>query len=332
MNKLTSKLSYEDQLAAAKHFIERHDDFLVVSHIYPDGDAASSTFAMGWILKHLNKRFTMINEGALPHKFDYLWGSDIITDYSSMPPDRTFDHVIALDCADYARIGKVQQLFNERMVMLNIDHHPTNDYFGTVHLIKTDAAATAEVLYDLAEKLQIPWTFELANCIYTGILTDTGGFRYSNTSPRIMQMAANLLQYGVSGHQLAEELLEKLTFSHIFLLKRVLSTLSFSPDNRIGWVSVTMEDIEQTKASNEDLEGLVNYPRNVEGVEVGILFKEIDKERVKVSLRSTGKVDVSAIAQELGGGGHIRAAGCTVAGALSDVIDQVVIKLGKVLS
>jgi phosphoesterase RecJ-like protein len=327
-----ARLSYQDQLKAAKAFIEKNDDFLVVSHVHPDGDAASSTFAAGWLLQSLSKRFTLVNEGPMPEKFRYMWGSDRIVDYSNdRDADREFPYVIAVDCADFSRMGEVKHWFADNVRILNIDHHPTNDYFGHVHLIKEDAAATAQVLYDLAESFQLPWSKELATCIYTGLLTDTGGFRYSNTTPAVMNIAAGMLGYGVEGNRIAEELLERLTLAQIQLLRKALSTLAFASDNKIAWLYLTAEDIAANEAGNEDMEGLVNYPRNIEGVQVGILFKQVDAATVKVSLRSAGVVDVSAIAKELGGGGHIKAAGCTVAGSLSQVVESVIDRIGKVM-
>jgi bifunctional oligoribonuclease and PAP phosphatase NrnA len=320
--------SYEQQLAVAKQFILNNDDFLVVSHIDPDGDAASSTLAISWMLKQLNKRFTMINEGNTPGKFNYLWGFTGIIDYSKAAPSRVFEHVIAVDCADFSRIGKVKSLFSATTVILNIDHHRTNDYYGTHQLINEDAAATAEVLYDLAMELDINWSTELGNSIYTGLLTDTGGFRYANTTPKVMRIAAEMLQLGVDGNDLADRLLEKLTYSHIILLQKALATLDFTIDKKISWVSVTLQDIAIAEASNEDLEGLVNYPRNIEGVEVGILFKEVEADKYKVSMRSAGIADVAHIAKSFGGGGHFRAAGCTLLGNLEEIINRVVKEVG----
>lgn len=321
-------ISYEQQLVAAKQFIESNDDFLVVSHIDPDGDAASSTLAISWILKQMNKKFTMINEGNTPGKFNFLWNFAGIINYSDTPPSRSFEHVISVDCADFSRIGKVKALFNPTTQILNIDHHRTNDYYGAFQLIKEDAAATAEVLYDLAMELQIKWSTELGNSIYTGLLTDTGGFRYANTTPKVMRIAAEMLQLGVDGNDLADRLLEKLTYSHIILLQKALATLDFTADKRISWVSVTLQDIAEAGASNEDLEGLVNYPRNIEGIEVGILFKEVEVNKYKISMRSAGIADVALIAKSFGGGGHFRAAGCTIPGELQDIIAKVVKEVG----
>ncbi|MDD9270332.1 bifunctional oligoribonuclease/PAP phosphatase NrnA [Paenibacillus sp. GCM10023248] len=322
---------YSQQLEAAAKFIEQHDDFLVVSHIQPDGDAASSTYATGWLLDQLGKSYTMINEGAMPSKFSYLSGSDRVLDYSRNVPERQYRTIISVDCADFSRIGRVSTLFDEGADLLNIDHHPTNDNFGTCHLIKHDAAATVQILYDLAIHMNLKPDLVFGDCIYTGLLTDTGGFRYSNTSPEVMQMGASLLDLGVEGSVIAEQVLERVTYSQIVLLQKALSTLSFAHDRKLAWLAVSLADLEATGASSEDLDGLVNYPRNVEGVEVGMLFKEKAAGVIKVSLRSSGLVDVAAVAQSLGGGGHVRASGCTIHGTLEQAVERMVQEVGSKL-
>lgn len=323
---------YEDQLRAAAEFIRNNDDFLVVSHVQPDGDASGSTFAMAWMLRSLNKSFTLINEGRIPEKFMYMAGPFSVIAYEMDRPERKFGTIISVDCADFGRIGQVEGCFASETQLLNIDHHATNDNFGDVNLVRADAAATVEVLYDLALELGVELTRELNICIYSGLLTDTGGFRYSNTSPKVLQIAAEMLARGVRGHELAERLLETMTYGQVSLLKRSLSTLSFALDNRVAWLHVTLADLASTDASSEDMDGLVNYARNVEGVEVGMLFKEKRPGTVKVSLRSSGQADVAAVAKRFGGGGHIKAAGCTINGSIEEVIEQVVQEVGKELS
>ncbi|MEK8130185.1 bifunctional oligoribonuclease/PAP phosphatase NrnA [Paenibacillus filicis] len=322
---------YAVQLQAAADFIRNHDDFLVVSHVQPDGDAAGSTFGVAWMLHALGKTFTLINEGKMPGKFLYMAGPHPIVNFEENPPARVFGAVISVDCADFGRIGQVHQCFAEDALLLNIDHHATNDGFGAVNLVRSDAAATVEILYDLAGELGITCSDEWNICIYSGLLTDTGGFRYSSTSPKVMRIAADLLGRGVQGHQLAEKLLETMTFPQISLLKSSLNTLSFAHDKRVAWLSVSEEELNASGASSEDMDGLVNYARNVEGVWVGILFKEKRRGLVKVSLRSGGEANVAEIAQRFGGGGHIRAAGCAVEGSLQEVIDRVVQEVGSAL-
>ncbi|WP_224753270.1 DHH family phosphoesterase [Paenibacillus terricola] len=329
---MLSSESYSALLEQALTFMHEGDDFLVVSHVQPDGDAISSTVVVGWLLHKLGKRFTLINEGEVPSRLHFLTLSDTIINYSKSQPNRTFNRVIAVDCADFRRIGEVASCFSEDHQLLNIDHHPTNDAFGVHNVIHPEAAATVEILFDLLRHAGITPDESAATAIYTGLLTDTGGFRYSNTTPHVMEMASQLLQLGVNGHWIADYLLERMTMPQLKLLQLGLSRLVFSEDNRIGWLYIEANDLANTGAAPEDLEGLVNYARNVDGVEVGILFKELKDGQVKVSMRSAGVVDVAAVAQSFSGGGHVRAAGCKHEGPLEQTMLQVVEAARKALN
>ncbi|AIQ36460.1 MULTISPECIES: DHH family phosphoesterase [Paenibacillus] len=315
--------SYEQSLQQTREFLLEHDDYLVVSHVQPDGDAVSSTLAVGWLLSCLGKKYTMLNEGPIPKRMEYLWHSDEIINMASSEPPRQYSNVICVDCADFQRVGLTHRYFANDALILNIDHHPTNNGYGLVNLIKPDAAATAEILFDLLKTFEITWDIDIATAIYTGLLTDTGGFRYTNTSPKVMAAVSELLSYGVNGPELAETLLEEMTLPQIKILNKALNTLQLSPEGNIAWLYVTPEDMIECAAANEDLEGIVNYPRNIRGVEVGILFKVIHEHAVKVSLRSAGKVDVADLAQTFGGGGHTRAAGARIEATLEEAIAQV---------
>ncbi|GAB6931454.1 bifunctional oligoribonuclease/PAP phosphatase NrnA [Paenibacillus sp. JCM 10914] len=316
--------TYEQELEQVKAYLLQHDDYLVVSHVQPDGDAVSSTLAVGWLLSCLGKKYTMINEGAIPKRMNSLWHADQILNLSEQQPGRTYSNIICVDCADFARVGYTRTVFEDGANILNIDHHPTNDRYGTVNLVLAEAAATAEILYDVLNVFDIEWNADIATAIYTGLLTDTGGFRYSNTSPKVMSIASELLSYGVNGPELAETLLEEMTLPQIKVLVEALNTLRLSEDGRIAWVYVTPDVMDRCGAISEDLEGIVNYPRNIQGVEVGILFKSLKSGMVKASLRSAGRVDVAELAQIFGGGGHVRAAGCSIEGKLDDIIPRVV--------
>ncbi len=323
--------TYEQALLDAKAFIEEHDNFLVVSHVQPDGDAVSSTVVVGWLLSCLGKQFTLVNEGPIPKRMNYLTLSDRIINLLEDGGERQYEHVICVDCADFKRVGLVKNWMSENAALLNIDHHPTNDRYGLVNVVKDDAAATAEVLYDWINLFDVEWTCEAAEAIYTGLLTDTGGFRYSSTSPKVMEISSRLLELGVNGPELAETLLEEVTLPQVKVLALALSTLELEAAGRIAHVYVTPEHMIQTGAENEDLEGIVNYPRNIQGVEVGIFFKVIDDNAVKASLRSAGRIDVAAVAQHFGGGGHIKAAGCRLEGSLEQVKQQVVSYIKELL-
>lgn len=319
------------QLDEALAFIKDNASFLVVSHVQPDGDAISSTLVVGWLLERLGKKAVLINESELPSRLQYLRGFEDIVTLTHKKPELSFDAVIAVDCADYRRMGEVASMFPEGCRLLNIDHHPTNNGFGAVNVIRSEAAATVEILYDLIIHAGLRLDLECAKAVYTGLLTDTGGFRYSNTTPRVMEIAANLLGLGVSGNELADHLLEKMTIGKLKLLQTALSRLTFSDDLKIGWLYIGKEDLTECGAVSEDMEGIVNYALNVDGVEVGILFKETNDGAVKASIRSAGKADVAAIAQAFGGGGHVRASGCRLEGPLPDAMNGLVEAVRKAL-
>lgn len=277
------------------------------------------------------QKYTMLNEGPIPKRMEYLWHADEIVNLADGELPRTYSNVICVDCADFQRVGLTQRFFAQDALIANIDHHPTNNGYGFVTLIKPDAAATAEILFDLLKTFEVEWDIDIATAIYTGLLTDTGGFRYTNTSPKVMAAVSELLALGVNGPELAETLLEEMTLAQVKVLNRALNTLQLTPQGDVAWVYVTPQDMLECNAANEDLEGIVNYPRNIRGVEVGMLFKVIDETAVKVSLRSAGKVDVAALAQVFGGGGHTRAAGARVEGTLEQAIPRVLEEVRRLL-
>lgn len=307
----------------AARFFREHDRFLVLSHVNPDGDATGSALGVVLMLEQLGKEYVVVNEGETPLKFDFLPRFDRLRNLRKQPLTEMFEAVIAVDCADESRMGDVRPLFASGAAVLNIDHHPTNDMFGTVNLVRPEAAATAEILFEVAEEAGIAFNEELALCIYTGLLTDTGGFRYSNTTPRVMEIAARLLTYGVKPGEVAERCLEEITFAHVKILRRALQTLQLSHQNLVASICVSVDDFAQAEAKREDAGGLVNYCRNIEGVEVGVSFVESEPGIVKVSMRARDRVDVSAVAKQLGGGGHAKASGCTVKGTIAEAKQKV---------
>lgn len=315
----------------AETFVSKPGPYLVVSHLHPDGDAIGSTLAVGLILKRLGKRAVMVNESPVPYKFRFLPDAENILTPEEAEAEGPFRRVIAVDVADRDRMGTVRRLLAEDVKVLNIDHHPTNDRFGTCNLVMPEAAATAEILCLWAQRLEVEWDRPLATCLYTGLLTDTGGFRYSNTTPEVMELASGLLRHGVDPGGVADRVIETMTRGQLALLRRSLDTLTFSDDGQVGWMKLNREDFRATGAEEEDLDGIVNYARNVMGVDVGILFRETDVGRVKASLRSREIVDVGKLALSLGGGGHARAAGCTLTGTMEEAEQRVLEQVNAVL-
>jgi phosphoesterase RecJ-like protein len=300
--------------------VQNANEILVVSHVNPDGDAIGSTLAVGEILQSMGIPVSLVNESPVPDKMTFLPGADKILMPSDMKNKR-FPVVIAVDAADISRVGICQQLFDNEAIILNIDHHATNDRFGFVNMIKDDAAATVEILYDWAKYLNISISNRLATFLYAGLLTDTGGFRYSNTTSYTLRIAAELLDLGAEAYELSERLLETISTSYLEQLKESLASMQIVLDGKVAYLTST----------EEDNEGLVNFARNIEGVDVGILFRPKDEEHMKVSLRSRHLIDVSEIALSLGGGGHARAAGCTIKGNMDEVVGIVIQKLKEAL-
>ncbi|MFC7442768.1 DHH family phosphoesterase [Laceyella putida] len=312
-------------IQAFEQWIKEADQVLVVSHIHPDGDAISSTLAMGMVLKAMGKQVTMVNESPIPKKFAFLPGMEEVKQAHEVTG--TFNHVVALDCADRARMGTCCELIAPVAALVNIDHHATNDGYGTMNVIFPQAAATVEILYDWIDQSDVGWDVPLATCIYTGLLTDTGGFRYSNTSPKVLRQAAKLVELGIPSHQIADQVLETVTLEQLKLLQTALGTLKQSEDGLVAWMKLDETDLARLKASHDDLDGIVNYARNILGVDVGVLFRETEPQGVKVSLRSRERVDVGQVAKQFGGGGHSRAAGCTIRGTIEEAEESVLAEI-----
>lgn len=304
--------------------IRNYDKWLIVSHVNPDGDALGSTLAVHEMCKQWGIESVCLNQSPIPEKYTFLPSVQEINHPDELTEQ--YSHVITVDSADWERIGeKSASCVQQNAVIINIDHHNTNDHYGEYNAIQTKAAATAQIIYEWVESsTTISWNKELATVVYTGILDDTGGFRYSNTTPEIMSYAAQLMEYGALAHQIADQVLETMTIKSLSLLQLALSSLQCSEDGRIAWMYINHRDVMRLQASDADLDGIVNYARNIRGVDVGLMFREMKPDDVKISLRSRVETDVSKVASHFNGGGHIHAAGCSVHGSLSDVIQRVV--------
>lgn len=311
--------------------IKQGDDYLIVTHERPDGDALGSALAVANMLQALGKTWRFMVAEPMPIRFSYLPLFDravVITDV----PDRTFRNVITVDCADTARFPELTKYLADDARVVNIDHHRTNPHFGAAALVDEHAAATCELLFHVAKCLNLPLNRDLATCLYTGLLTDTGGFSLPNTTREVLQIAAALLESGVKPYDIAEPALESRTWEQMRLLQLALNNLTVSYDGRYAALYVTRGMLEGAGATDDDAEGLVGFARSIDTVEVGMLFRETSDGRVKVSLRSKRLVDVAQIAQSFGGGGHIRASGCTLCEPIDEAIDRVIAKVEEALA
>ncbi|QQE80846.1 bifunctional oligoribonuclease/PAP phosphatase NrnA [Alicyclobacillus sp. SO9] len=319
-----------EEVETAAQRLKASDDWLIVTHERPDGDALGSAFAMAHIMQALGKQWTFIAADPLPIRFSYLplfekavIASDNVT--------RTFSHVVSLDCADMERFEALHKYLDKDVEIINIDHHRTNPQYGAAAIVDAEASATCELVYHVARELEITLSKELATCLYTGLLTDTGGFALPNTTRVVHQIAAILLASGVLPYDVAEPALESRSWEQMRLLKLALMNLTVSEDGRYAAVYATQAMLKESGATQDDADLLVGFARGIDTVEVGLLFKELPDGTIKASLRSKRYVDVSRIAQHFGGGGHVRAAGCTLGHDLEEAMNAIIEKVKEAL-
>lgn len=291
--------------------------FLISTHVNPEGDAIGSVLALGLALKDLGKKVLVLTQDPIPPVLTFLPGAEEILHQA--PENGGFDVAFALDCGDKTRLGVEFARVKGIGKIINIDHHVSNSYFGDINLVDPRASSTAEIIFDLLRTIPVVLTPAVAENIYVGILTDTGSFHYSNTSPKTFAVARSCLRAGVEPWKVAEKVYETQPLARLRLLPLVLATLEVDGDGRVPYVVVTQKMMEESEASVALTEDFINFPRSLEGSEVALLFRELSPEKYRVSLRSRGSVDVSRIAAEFEGGGHPQAAGCTVEGSLSKV-------------
>jgi len=306
-------------LSQVVELIEKRDRFAITSHIRPDGDSLGSSLGLYWLLRALEKDVEVIMRDAAPHAYWQLPGADSIRVTPAV--DRAYDAVFVIECSDIDRPGLANL---DKQFVVNIDHHSTTELFGTVNWIDSTASAVGEMIYNLAKATGVRVSKEIAECVYTALLTDTGSFHYSNTTERTFKIASELVRTGVRPAKTAEAIFGSYQWPKIELLSQVLSTAKRDQTGHIAWMRQTLDMQEQTHASEEDADGFVNYPLAVGEVEASALFKECAPGVYRTSLRSKGDVNVARIAEQFGGGGHRNAAGCTLKGDLEEIEQKLV--------
>lgn len=288
--------------------LRRHGSFNLVSHVRPDGDSIGSLLALGEVLRSMGKIVRLFTADRVPRKYAFLKGSKGI---SAAVEEWLEDGVaVVLDCSDLERTGEFREAVSRAEVVINIDHHRTNRYFGAANLVDSNAAATGEIIFGLLKAMQFPLTGSMAEALYVALSTDTGSFKFENTTAAAHRIAAELLEnHKLNPGVLSERIFDLRPLPFYLLLKKVLGTLELHGGKKIAAITASREMLEQSGALTEDLDGMVNFARNIEGVEIGIMYFIESPTEVKVGFRSKN-VDVSKLAGALGGGGHARAAGC----------------------
>lgn len=297
-------------LAETAKLLKEAGKMVIVSHISPDGDTLGSSLALAHALRMLGKEVMLNVDDDIPSVFSFLPG---IGEYMRFAPDDSVpaDLLIVIDASSADRAGNAMNVVKARSV-LNIDHHKTNTHFADYLYLDSDAAATAEIIYSLLLELGTELNTEIATCVYEGLYTDTGSFKYSNTTSRTLSIASALLTYGVNPSLISDNM-EVKSRSQVEMLGKVLETLTFLRDGKIAYVEVAPELYDY----NVDTDTFVSYPRYIEGVEVALLFKQVEENLTRVSFRSK-QVDVAKIALSFGGGGHQKASGCSIHAPLKE--------------
>ncbi len=292
--------------------------YLVVTHMRPDGDAIGSVLALKHALEDMKKDVVAHCIDPLPENLKFLPGSDSIQ--RSVPANARFDSVVFLDCGAPDRAGdhiRPEKIRNS--VVINIDHHINDNPFGDLCWVDTSASSTCEMLYDIFFRAKITISSSIATCLYTGLLTDTGSFQFSNTTGRVLEIASKLVTYGADPQSIAQNVFESASPKRLLLLGKVLDTLRYHADFRIASAKLLRSMIDSVGASTTDSEGFVNMLRQVKPVKVAVLFREDNDGRIHVGLRSKDHYDVSSFAKRFGGGGHAHAAACRLNGTIDEV-------------
>jgi bifunctional oligoribonuclease and PAP phosphatase NrnA len=296
--------------------------FAILGHVRPDGDALGSQLALALSLRALGKEVRVWNEDGMLEKYSFLPRAELLTKPPPTPED--FDVAIALDTAIQNRLGTAFAAVGSAKIWINIDHHLSNPGYGNVVHIDTSAPATGEIIFHLIKSQGLPLDRDIAENLYVAISTDTGSFQYPKTSARTFEIAAELIRIGLDVGQLSQQLYENYPRRRLELLRELLRNMRFQQEDHVASFSLTLKAAAELGVLPEDNEGLIDHLRAVHGVIVAVFFEELSDDKVRVSMRSkTDAVDVCAICQKFGGGGHTLAAGARVRGTLAEVEQRV---------
>lgn len=312
--------NHADPMHAILRILREGERFLVCSHSRPDGDAVGSVLAMGMLLQQLGKRADMVTADRVPAVYRTLPQADAIR--TAMRVHGPYDAAILLECDG---LGRTRLLGLEQFFVINIDHHTSGSEWGHLNWIDREAASVGELVYRLIRAAGANLTPEIATCLYATVLTDTGGFCYGSTRASTFALARELVEAGANPIRVAQDIYFSTPTSKLLLLGSALGNLQ--REGRLAWLWITHNDIVRTCAAEEDCEGIVNFALSISGVEAAVFLRELPERRIRLSLRSKGKVNVAAIAGRLGGGGHENAAGCTLEGPLDRALDEILAEL-----
>ncbi|MFH1743934.1 MAG: bifunctional oligoribonuclease/PAP phosphatase NrnA [bacterium] len=311
-----------------------NDNFLLTSHIRPDGDAICSCLALHRILKEMGKSSRWVLTDPPPSEFSFLYDPSEFERLEQSTPLDEVRVVCALDIPEWSRAGEMgERLGNLSAVKICLDHHPRRGTMAEPEIRDVDASATAVLLYRLVKHLDHPLSLPVAEAIYTGVLTDTMSFHLANTNEEAHEVAAACIQAGVEPAPIYEIVYGTVSMARLKLTSQALSTLGVADGGRVAYIYATRDMYEKANAKRGDDEDMIEFARSLEGVDVALFLRELENGQIRVSWRARGDVDVSASARHFGGGGHVRAAGAEVSGpidqALKDVVAEAVARVNQ---
>ena len=323
--------------AAFMEFVARYQKFLLTTHVNPDGDGLGSEVAMALWLRAMGKDVRVLNDSVVPTAFLFLTQDQTLESWDAEIAEQRFteaDALIVLDTSNRQRIGRLAPLLDQHIIPIAIvDHHASHTTgFGQVNVIEPDASSTVEIVYDLLKESNATLTPAIAEALYVALMTDTGSFRYSNTDSHAHRMAADLLAHGLDPGKIHNKVHSHASAGRLRFFGEVLSAIEMLEDGRVVVMEASPEQFQRHGLVGSDTEGLVDMPRTIAGVDVVALFSEVEPGKVKVSLRSTGRVDIDAICTGLGGGGHRHAAGVLLRGTRADARSRVLPQLARVVA
>jgi bifunctional oligoribonuclease and PAP phosphatase NrnA len=303
--------------------LESAKTVFITAHVGPDGDTLGSMLGLKFALEKARPgihRVDCVISGKMPDVYSFLPGiRDVLRMESATTLLHQYDIAISVDCGSKDRLGLGQKPFDAAGTSANIDHHISNDRFARINVVNPHAAASGEVVFDLLKAMAIPLDASIATCLYTAIMTDTGNFKYSSTSARIMEVASHLINAGAGPEYIYKQIYEKMPWCQVALQAEVVSAAQFNTARNIAWTSITREQLQKHGAEDEHVDGLVESLRQIDGVLISAIFKENVSGHTKVSLRSDSHdIDVAAIMGLFQGGGHRMAAGCTIEKPLAE--------------
>jgi bifunctional oligoribonuclease and PAP phosphatase NrnA len=308
-----------------------HQHFAILSHVRPDGDALGSQLALALSLQQLGKEVRVWNEDGMLEKYSFLPHAELLTKPPAKPQD--VDVAIALDTAIQNRLGTTLAAVGSAKIWINIDHHGSNPRYGDLVIVDPSAPATGELIFHLIKSQRLPLDHDIAENLFAAISTDTGSFQYPKTSARTFEIAAELVRVGnLDVGKISQQLYESYPRRRLELLRELLRTMRFIAEDRVASFSLSLKTAAELGVLPEDNEGLIDHLRAVRGVVVAVFFEELPDGKVRVSMRSKDEaVDVCAICQKFGGGGHTLAAGARIRGSLAEVEQKVLEEVREVV-